>query len=87
MQALEELPRASADRTRGSVASMHRKKRSVDARANAGTLNTGWYGCGSLFSAHMPTKQVSAAPSTVVSNVTGMNCGQLWNGRPPMFIG
>ena len=35
----------------------------------------------------MPTKAVSAAPSTVVSNVTGMNCGQLWNGRPPMFIG
>ena len=35
----------------------------------------------------MPMKQVSAAPSTVVSNVTGMNCGQLLSGRPPMFIG
>ena len=35
----------------------------------------------------MPTKQVSAAPSTVVSNVTGMNCGQLLSGRPPTFIG
>ena len=28
-------------------------------------------------------KQVSAAPSTVVSNVTGMNCGQLFHGRAP----
>ena len=51
---------------------MQRKNRSRDARANAGTLNTGWYGIGSLFSAHMPTNAHSAAPSTVVSKVTGM---------------
>ena len=43
---------------------------------------TGWYGCGSLLRAHIPTKQVSAAPSTVVSKVTGMNAGQLKNGLP-----
>ena len=35
----------------------------------------------------MPTKQVSAAPSTVVSNMTGMKWGQLFSGRPPMSIG
>jgi hypothetical protein len=35
----------------------------------------------------MPMNVASAAPSTVVSNVTGMKCGQLWYGRPPMFNG
>ena len=35
----------------------------------------------------MPMTAVSAATSTVVSKVTGMNSGQLLSGRPPMFIG
>ena len=35
----------------------------------------------------MPSTAVSAAPRTVISNVTGMNDGQLWNGRPPTLSG
>jgi hypothetical protein len=35
----------------------------------------------------MPMKHVRAAPSTVVSKVTGMHCGQLLSGRAPTFIG
>ena len=42
-------------RTSDRVASMHRKNRSRLASAKRGTLNTGWYGCGSPFSASMPS--------------------------------
>ena len=35
----------------------------------------------------MPSTAASAAPRIVHSKVGTMNAGQLWNGRPPMFIG
>ena len=35
----------------------------------------------------MPKNAASAAPSTVISNVAGMNAGQLCSGRPPELIG
>ena len=41
MQPLEERPRRRRARTRDRSPRCTRKKRSVDARANAGTLNTG----------------------------------------------
>ena len=66
---------------------MHRKNRSRLARANAGTLNTGWYGSGRPLRASIPSTAVRAATRIVVSKAGGMNAGQLWNGRPPMFIG
>ena len=66
---------------------MQRKKRSRDASAKRGTLNTGWYGIGSPLSASMPNTAPSAANRTVISKVTGMNDGQLLSGRPPMFSG
>ena len=56
---------------------MHRKKRLRLASANRGTLNTGWYGIGSPFSASMPNTADSAATRIVHSNVIGMNAGQL----------
>ena len=71
----------------GSLASMQRKKRSLVARANVGTLNTGWYGSGRPLRASMPSTAVRAAKRMVVSKAGGMNAGQLWNGLPPMFIG
>ena len=76
MEAIEKLSVAWRSNL-GSVASMHRKNRSSDARANAGALNTGWYGWGRRFRAHMPTNAASAAPRTVVSKVIGMKYGQL----------
>src|SRR6185436_15063168 len=71
----------------GSLASMQMKKRSLVARAKVGTLKTGWYGSGSPLRASMPSTAVSAANRIVVSKVGGMKDTQLWNGRPPMFIG
>ena len=35
----------------------------------------------------MPSTAESAAPRIVISNVTGINAGQLLNGRPPTLIG
>ena len=35
----------------------------------------------------MPKTAESEAPSTVSSNVTGMNAGQLFSGRPAIFSG
>src|SRR5260221_8740482 len=35
----------------------------------------------------MPNTAKIEAPSTVSSNVTGINAGQLLNGRPPIFKG
>src|SRR5207302_11308368 len=64
----------------GSDASMHRKNRSVDARAKRSTLKTGWYGVGRRLRAKRPRTAASAAHSTVISNVTGMNEGQLLSG-------
>jgi hypothetical protein len=66
---------------------MSRKKRSREASAKFGVLKTGWYGSGRLFKASIPKTAASAAPSTVVSNVIGMNIGQLWRGLPPTFSG
>ena len=54
----------------------------------SGTLKSGWYGMGRPFSASIPTTAVAAATSTVSSNVTGMNDGQLISsGLPAMLIG
>src|SRR5262245_50414485 len=79
--------RVSSRSKSGSSASMQRKKRSRLESAKRGTLNTGWYGMGSPFSASSPRTVTSAAPSTVHSKVIGMNDGQLLNGRPPTLIG
>jgi hypothetical protein len=70
-----------------SLDSITRKKRLRLASAKRGTLNTGWYGCGRPLSASMPSTAASDAARIVHSNVTGMNAGQLLNGRPPMFTG
>src|SRR2546422_8852032 len=66
---------------------MQRKKRSRVASANSGTLKTGWYGIGRPFSASIPRTAERAAHRTVVSNVIGMNEGQLLSGRPPTLSG
>ena len=66
---------------------MHRKKRLRLASAKRGTLKTGWYGIGRPLIASMPSTAASAAERIVVSNVTGMNAGQLLSGRPPTLMG
>src|SRR5262249_53340615 len=57
--------RVAARSNFGSVASMHRKKRSREARAKRGMWNSGWYGCGRPLSASMPNTAASAAHNTV----------------------
>src|SRR6185369_13702530 len=71
----------------GSIASMQTKNRSCDARAKAGTFQTGWYSSGRPLIASMPKTAVSEASRTVVSKTGGMNAGQLNSGRPPMLTG
>src|SRR5437660_10263501 len=51
------------------------------------TLKTGWCGCGRRLSASMPKTAQREAPRTVSSKVTGINAGQLFSGRPPIFMG
>src|SRR3954453_22388975 len=71
----------------GSRDSTARKNLSRLANPNAGTLNSGGSGCGRRFSASMPNTAISAAPSTVISNLIGTHAGQLFSGRPPTFHG
>ena len=71
----------------GSRARIIRKKRLRLASSKAGTLNTGWYGCGNPQSASVPITAVSAANRMVVSKAGTMNEGRLTRGRPPMLSG
>src|SRR5438876_203254 len=61
--------------------------RSDDACLKRCTLKTGWCGCGRRLSASMPKTAQREAPRTVSSKVTGINAGQLFSGRPPIFMG
>ena len=66
---------------------MIRKKRSLEANSNRGTLNTGWYGMGSPFSASIPNTADNPEKRIVISKVTMMNDGHELNGLPPMLTG
>ena len=66
---------------------MTMKKWSLVTDSNCGTLNTGWYGIGSPFSASMPNTAESPENRIVISKVTMMNDGHEFSGRPPMFTG
>src|SRR5262249_7228785 len=66
---------------------METQNRSMDARRNASTSNTGWYGLGSRISAITPKNPEKAPSSTPTSKVIGMKVGGLCGGRPPMLIG
>src|SRR5437016_2132436 len=85
--ALSKSSRTDLSSKSGSFASMQRKKRSRDAKANRGALNTGWYGLVNAFIPSMPRTAKTAAKRTVSSKVIGMNDGQLASGRPPTLIG
>src|SRR5207249_2343762 len=77
--------RVAARSNFGSVASMHTKNRSRDARSNAFELNSGWLYRGSPQMAKRPNSPVSAVVSTIISKVMGTNDGHEKYGRPPMF--
>src|SRR5437879_10758235 len=79
--------RVSAISNLGSTASMQRKKRSRVAKANWGTLKTGWYGSGNPFIAIMPIAADNPPNKIVNSKLTMINDGHECNGRPPMFSG
>src|SRR5262249_226477 len=79
--------RVSARSYFASEAKMIRKNRSLLAKANRSTLNTGWYGIGKPLSANIPNTAAMPANRIVISNVTTMNAGQECSGFPPTLIG
>src|SRR4051794_22713882 len=79
--------RVSSSLNLGSVDSMHRKNLSRLAKLKLGTLNSGWYGVGRPLRINMPSTAERTAPRIVISNVIGINAGQLLGGRPPTFQG
>ena len=84
----QEAPGARRGRTSGRVASMQMKKRSRLASANVRHVEDRVVGLGQAVQGqHAEHRRASAANRIVVSKVGGMKAGQLWRGRPPMFIG